>query len=80
MESGYQIVAIDNLITGHRENVGHLMDRPGFEFVEHDVCEPIQIEGAVDRVFHLASLASPVDYMEHPIETLESGSTVRATC
>src|SRR6185312_2895841 len=75
MESGYQIVAIDNLITGHRENVGHLMDRPGFEFVEHDVCEPIQIEGAVDRVFHLASLASPVDYMEHPIETLESGST-----
>ena len=75
MESGHQIVAIDNLITGHRENVGHLMDRPGFEFVEQDVCEPILIEGAVDRVFHLASLASPVDYLEHPIETLESGST-----
>ncbi len=75
MESGHQIVAIDNLITGHRENVGHLMDRPGFEFMEHDVCEPISIEGTVDRVFHLASLASPIDYLEHPIETLESGST-----
>lgn len=75
VERGHQIVAIDNLITGHRENIGHLLDRPGFEFVQHDVCEPIQVAGAVDRVFHLASLASPVDYLEHPIETLESGST-----
>jgi dTDP-glucose 4,6-dehydratase len=75
MGSGHQIVAIDNLITGHRENVGHLMDRPEFEFVQQDVCEPVQVSGAVDRVLHLASLASPVDYLEHPIETLESGST-----
>jgi dTDP-glucose 4,6-dehydratase len=74
-ESGHQIVAVDNLITGHRENIEHLLDRKGFEFLPHDVCEPFQVAGAVDRVFHLASLASPVDYLEHPIETLESGST-----
>jgi dTDP-glucose 4,6-dehydratase len=75
VENGHQIVALDNLITGHRENIGHLLNRPGFEFVQHDVCEPVEVAGAVDRVFHLASLASPVDYLEHPIETLESGST-----
>jgi dTDP-glucose 4,6-dehydratase len=75
LESGHQIVAVDNLITGHRENIEHLLDRKGFEFLQHDVCEPFPVAGAVDRVFHLASLASPVDYLEHPIETLESGST-----
>jgi dTDP-glucose 4,6-dehydratase len=75
LESGHRVVAIDNLITGHRENIEHLLNRPGFEFIQHDICQPTQIAGAVDRVFHLASLASPVDYLEHPIETLESGST-----
>jgi dTDP-glucose 4,6-dehydratase len=75
LESGHQIAAIDNLITGHRENIEHLLDRSGFEFIQQDVCEPIQVAGTVDRVFHLASLASPVDYLKHPIETLESGAT-----
>jgi dTDP-glucose 4,6-dehydratase len=74
LEAGHQIVAIDNLITGHRENLQHLANRFGFEFIQHDICQPIEIKGAVDRVFHLASLASPVDYLEHPIETLDSGS------
>src|SRR5882724_2444806 len=74
-EAGHQIVAIDNLITGHRENIEHLLGKAGFEFVQHDICEPLAIAGPVDRVLHLASLASPVDYLEHPIETLESGST-----
>ena len=66
---------MDNLITGHRENIGHLLSHPRFRFMEHDVCVPLEIQGTVDRVFHLASLASPVDYLAHPIETLESGST-----
>ena len=74
-ERGHAIVAIDNLITGHVSNIQHLFGRPGFEFLQADVCRPLQIDGAVDRVFHLASLASPVDYLAHPIETLESGST-----
>jgi len=72
---GHQVVAVDNLITGHLENIDHLFGRSSFQFYEHDVCKPLQISGAVDRVFHLASLASPVDYLKHPIETLESGST-----
>lgn len=69
------MVGLDNLITGSRENIEHLLERPSFEFVEHDVCVPLEIGGRVDRVFHMASLASPVYYLEHPIETLESGST-----
>ena len=75
IDRGHAVVALDNLITGNRENLEHLLARPSFEFVEHDVCAPIDIPGRVDRVFHLASLASPVCYLEHPIETLESGST-----
>lgn len=69
------MVGLDNFITGQQQNISHLADNPAFEFIRHDVCTPIAIEGKIDRVFHLASLASPVDYLNHPIETLESGST-----
>lgn len=75
MEQGHEIIALDNLITGHRENIEHLLARPGFQFLERDVCQPLELSGPIDRVFHLASLASPVDYLAHPIETLDSGST-----
>ena len=75
IEKGHEVLAIDNFITGHTENISHLLSHPNFELLEHDVCVPVAIPGTVDRVFHLASLASPVDYLEHPIETLESGST-----
>jgi len=75
VEAAHEVIAVDNLITGHRENLAHLEGRAGFKFIEHDVCEPLRIEGKIDRVFHLASLASPVDYLAYPIETLESGST-----
>ncbi len=75
IERGHEIVAIDNLITGHVSNLEHLLGKPGFQFVQQDVCQSLNLSGPVDRVFHLASLASPVDYLAHPIETLESGST-----
>ena len=75
VERGHQVLALDNLITGQRSNLAHLQGNSAFEFREQDVCKSLEISGAVDRVFHLASLASPVDYLEHPIETLESGST-----
>ena len=79
LEDGHEIIALDNLITGHVENIEHLLERPGFQFVNFDVCRPITLpevsRSTVHRVLHLASLASPVDYLEHPIETLESGST-----
>ena len=75
IEKGHDVLAIDNLITGHIENIKHLQDNPKFQFIEHDVCLPLHLTQPFDRVFHLASLASPVDYLAHPIETLESGST-----
>jgi dTDP-glucose 4,6-dehydratase len=75
VSEGHQVVAIDNLITGHYQNVQHLAARANFEYVQSDVCQPVRISGPVDRVMHLASLASPVDYLKNPLETLESGST-----
>lgn len=75
LRDGHQIVAFDNLITGRIENVRHLIENSSFDFSEHDVCRPLQPAGPIDFVFHLASLASPVDYLKRPIETLESGST-----
>jgi dTDP-glucose 4,6-dehydratase len=75
LENGHSVVAVDNLITGHVENIEHLLGQSDFEFKKADVCQPLAVSGPVDRVFHLASLASPVDYLNHPLETLESGST-----
>jgi dTDP-glucose 4,6-dehydratase len=75
IEQGHQVIALDNLITGHLANIEHLVENPAFKFIEQDVCKAINISGSIDRVLHLASLASPVDYLNHPIETLESGST-----
>ncbi len=74
IREGHQIVALDNLITGAAENVQHLKANPSFQFIQQDICQPFTIDGAVDRVFHLASLASPVGYLTYPIETLDSGS------
>src|SRR5215470_14435992 len=72
---GHEIVALDNFITGNLDNVAHLLKNPRFHVIEHDVTQPLPAFGPVDRVLHMASLASPIDYLKHPIETLESGST-----
>ena len=70
----HTVIAVDNFLTGSTRNLAHLTHRPGFRFVEHDVTTPIPLEDAVDCVLHLASPASPKDYLEHPIETLDVGS------
>jgi dTDP-glucose 4,6-dehydratase len=75
IQEGHSVVAVDCLITGSRQNIDHLLENPRFEFLDHDVCETFDVDGPVDGVLHLASLASPKDYLEHPIETLEVGST-----
>lgn len=75
IHEGHDVIALDNLITGARVNIEHLLSKPAFRFIECDVTNPIDLPGPADRVFHLASLASPVEYLQHPIETLESGST-----
>jgi dTDP-glucose 4,6-dehydratase len=72
---GHEVIALDNLITGSSANIAHLMDHPRFEYREWDVTQPFEIDSPIDGSLHLASLASPKDYLEHPIETLESGST-----
>ena len=59
--AGHAVVCVDNLITGKRENIAHLLGRTDFEFVLHDVSKPIEIEGAVEFVLHFASPASPID-------------------
>jgi dTDP-glucose 4,6-dehydratase len=71
---GYSVVALDNLLTGAERNIRHLTGEPRFQFTFHDVTEPIDIDGTVDFVLHMASPASPKDYLEHPIETLDVGS------
>jgi dTDP-glucose 4,6-dehydratase len=70
---GHSVVGIDNLITGNMSNIAHLRDRD-FQFIRHDVTQYIDVDGPVDAVLHWASPASPIDYLELPIQTLKVGS------
>ena len=70
---GWNVVVVDNLLTGRRANLTHLSNEPRFEFVEKDICQPFDV-GKVEYVFHFASPASPEDYHAHGIETLQVGS------
>ena len=74
LAEGHEVVGMDNLITGSPDNIAHLVGRSGFRFVEHDVTEFIYVDGPLDGVLHFASPASPVDYLELPIQTLKVGS------
>ena len=74
LAEGHTVVAIDNLITGARKNISRLENQPGFVFQFGDVSERVAVTGRVDAVLHMASPASPKDYLEHPIETLDVGS------
>ena len=74
LSDGNEILGLDNFITGNRRNILHLAREPRFEFREQDINEPCAIEGPVDAVINAASLASPKDYLAHPIETLDVGS------
>ena len=70
---GHSVVGIDNLVTGDMSNIAHLRDKD-FQFIRHDVTQYIDIDGPVDAVLHWASPASPIDYLELPIQTLKVGS------
>jgi UDP-glucuronate decarboxylase len=67
LADGHDVIALDNFITGRRHNIAHLADHPRFHLIEHDVIDPIDL--VVEQIYHLASPASPVGYMRHPIET-----------
>ena len=73
LDRGHSVVAVDNLLTGDMSNVAHLRDRD-FEFIRHNVTRYIDVDGHVDYVLHWASPASPIDYLELPIQTLKVGA------
>ena len=74
LEKGHEVICLDNLITGSTDNICHLMGNDRFMFLKHDVTNYIFIDGHVDNVLHFASPASPVDYLNYPIQTLKVGS------
>ena len=74
LAEGYDVVAVDNLVTGSEDNIAHLHGNPRFEYVRQDIIQPYTVDGPVDMVYHFASPASPVDYLELPLETLLVGS------
>jgi dTDP-glucose 4,6-dehydratase len=72
--AGWHVICVDNLVTGAAENVRGLAHHKAFESIQHNVSEPLYLDGPVDAVFHFASPASPVDYADHPIATLKVGT------
>jgi dTDP-glucose 4,6-dehydratase len=74
LRRGYEVICLDNFLTGKPDNVAHLIQSPGFQLIRCDVTNYIHIPGPVDLVLHFASPASPVDYLQLPIETLKVGS------
>jgi dTDP-glucose 4,6-dehydratase len=74
LDSGWHVICVDNLVTGSARNIKHLEGRKGFESIQHNVSEPLYLDGDIDAVLHFASPASPVDYSDHPIATLKVGT------
>ncbi|HEX6518149.1 MAG TPA: UDP-glucuronic acid decarboxylase family protein [Nocardioidaceae bacterium] len=74
VDHGVAVVCVDNFLTGSRDNVEHLLGRPGFELLDQDVSTGLEVDGPVTWVLHLASPASPLHYLQLPIETLRVGS------
>jgi len=74
LADGWQVVCVDNLLTGTAANIAQFRHHKSFESIQHNVSEPLYLEGPVDAVLHFASPASPIDYADHPIATLKVGT------
>jgi dTDP-glucose 4,6-dehydratase len=74
LREGHEVIAMDNLITGNTRNIAHLAGNPGFRFIHHDVTEYIFLDGPLEAILHFASPASPIDYLELPIQTMKVGA------
>src|SRR5437667_749223 len=74
----HEVIGVDNFITGKRENLAHPSSNPKFKLIEHDVIQPLKIDGPIDRIYHLASPATTVSYYKHQIATLKANS--QGTC
>jgi dTDP-glucose 4,6-dehydratase len=74
LADGDEVICIDNLLTGNRDNIAHLLSEPRFGYIDRDVTDYLDIPGSLDAILHFASPASPRDYLEFPIQTLKVGS------
>ena len=74
LNEGHEVIVVDNFITGSLENLDILRKNPRFSFIGHDISHPLKVSGPIDNVLHFASPASPVDYLNYPIQTLKVGS------
>ncbi len=80
LADGHRVSGVDNFITGDKRNLAHLRNEPRFDLIEHDITTGLDIAGKIDYVMNMASLASPVDYFNHPLETLLAGSAGSHNC
>src|ERR1041384_5170608 len=80
LAAGHRVIAMDNLLTGNTDNIAHLAGRQDFTYIHHNVTTYIYLAGPIDYVFHFASPASPIDYLELPIQTLKVGSLGTLNC
>lgn len=74
IKSNYKVIALDNFVTGSKDNIVHLEGNKNFKFIRHDISKPIQIPGRIDYVLHFASPASPIDYLNLSIQTMKVGA------
>ena len=74
LSQGHEVVGVDNFITGKPDNIRHLEGNRAYRFVRHDVIQPLEVDGPVDRIYHMASPASPVGYVKHQIATVKVNS------
>src|SRR5258705_13785035 len=74
LAQGHEVIGVDNYVTGKPDNVAHLRGNARFSFIRHDVIEPLKFEGALDRIYHMASPASPVGYVKNQVATLKVNS------
>jgi dTDP-glucose 4,6-dehydratase len=80
LAEGHRVIGLDNLLTGNTDNIAHLAGNPNFTFIQHNVTNYIYLAGKIDYVFHFASPASPIHYLELPIQTLKVGSLGTMNC
>jgi dTDP-glucose 4,6-dehydratase len=74
LAQGHEVVGIDNFITGKRQNIAHLLENRNYKLIKADVIEPLKIDGPIDRIYHMASPASPIGYVKHQIATVKVNS------
>src|SRR5438477_7658569 len=74
LAQGHEVVGVDNFITGKPDNIAHLRGHPRHTLIKHDVIQPLDIDGPLDRIYHMASPASPVGYVKHQVATMKVNS------